>query len=76
MRRAEEDGAGVYTVRFPFVIYGFSSAGTDRLTGVFLLGRAPEARRLEPFCHPIRRGFLKRLAEPANALSLLRTDRF
>ncbi len=40
---------GAYTVRYLFVICGFSSVETENLRRQFLPGRAPEARHLEPF---------------------------
>jgi hypothetical protein len=40
---------GAYTVRYLFVIYGFSVAETENLRDAFLLGRALEFDHLEPF---------------------------
>jgi hypothetical protein len=41
--------SGAYTVRYLFVIYGFSIAETENLGTRFLLGRAPEGEGSEPF---------------------------
>ncbi len=41
--------AGAYTVRYHFVICGFSLAEMENVRERFLLGRAPEKGHLEPF---------------------------
>jgi hypothetical protein len=41
---------GVYTVRFPFVIYGFSLAETESASVAVLHGRALEDKGSESFC--------------------------
>jgi hypothetical protein len=47
--RLQHRRPGAYTVRYLFVICGFSLAETANLGSQFLLGRALEARGSEPF---------------------------
>ena len=49
LRNSDYKNPGAYGIRYLFVIYGFSVAETEKRQSRFLLGRALEGERSEPF---------------------------